>query len=186
MTEPVSHPARARIHIGRSTTLVHALRDELWHRTTASFAVAFVMESGLDILEGDLRAAVLRGACIRFLTSDYIDVTEPAALRRLLSMGPGALVRCYEVGRGSFHPKAYLFDHADGSSRAFIGSANLSRTGLVNGIEWTWMVMDSDVGQSLPGLREHFTELFESPARHSKTSGSFNRLYTTPLRTPVC
>src|SRR5882757_10339680 len=157
MTEPVSHPAGSRLHVGRGTTLVHALRDELRHCTTASFAVAFVMESGLDILEGDLRAAALRGACIRFLTSDYMDVTEPAALRRLLSLGPKSLVKCYEVGRGSFHPKAYLFDHADGSSRAFIGSANLSRTGLVNGIEWTWMVMDSDVGQSLPGLRERFT-----------------------------
>ena len=162
MTGLVSHPAGSRLHVGRSTTLVHALRDELRHCTAASFAVAFVMESGLDILEGDLRAAALRGARIRFLTSDYMDVTEPAALRRLLSMGPAAMVRCYEVGRGSFHPKAYLFDHADGSSRAFIGSANLSRTGLVNGIEWTWMVMDSDVGQSLPGLREHFTDLFES------------------------
>ena len=164
MTGLVVHPAGSRLHVGRSTTLVHALRDQLRHCTTASFAVAFVMESGLDILEGDLRAASLRGACIRFLTSDYMDVTEPAALRRLLSMGPAATVRCYEVGRGSFHPKAYLFDHADGSGRAFIGSANLSRTGLVNGIEWTWMVMDSDVGQSLPGLREHFTDLFESPS----------------------
>jgi superfamily II DNA or RNA helicase/HKD family nuclease len=169
MTEFVSHPAGSRLHVGRSTTLVHALRDELRHCTIASFAVAFVMESGLDILEGDLRAAALRGACIRFLTSDYMDVTEPAALRRLLSMGPAAMVKCYEVGRGSFHPKAYLFDHADGSSRAFIGSANLSRTGLVNGIEWTWMVMDSDIGQSLPGLRERFIELFESPLARTLT-----------------
>ena len=62
MTEPVSHPAESRLHVGRSTTLVHALRDELRHCITASFAVAFVMESGLDILEGDLRAAALRDA----------------------------------------------------------------------------------------------------------------------------
>jgi superfamily II DNA or RNA helicase len=139
------------------------LRDELRCCVTANFAVAFVMESGLDILEGDLRAAALRGANIKFLTSDYLGVTEPAALRRLLSIGPNAFVRCYEVGRGSFHPKAYLFDHSDGSGRAFIGSANLSRTGLLNGIEWTWAVMDSDVGKPLPEVRQRFTDLFESP-----------------------
>jgi hypothetical protein len=40
MTEPVSHPAGTRLHVGRSTTLlVHALRDELRHCTTATFAV---------------------------------------------------------------------------------------------------------------------------------------------------
>jgi superfamily II DNA or RNA helicase len=163
MTEPISQPPGSRLHVGRSTTLVQALRDELKHCASASFAVAFVMETGLDILEGDLRAAALRGATIRFLTSDYLGVTEPAALRRLLSLGTTAVVKCYETGRGSFHPKAYLFEHADGSARAFIGSANLSRTGLVDGIEWTWAVMESDFGRPLPELRQRFTDLFESP-----------------------
>src|ERR1700728_1003429 len=124
MTEPISHHAGPRLHVGRSTTLVQALRDELKQCASASCAVAFVMATGLDILEGDLRAAALRGATIRFLTSDYLGVTEPAALRRLLSLGTTAVVKCYETGRGSFHPKAYLFEHADGSARAFIGSAN--------------------------------------------------------------
>lgn len=160
MTAPISRHAGPRLHVGRSTTLVQALRDELKHCASASFAVAFVMETGLDILEGDLRAAALRGATIRFLTSDYLGVTEPAALRRLLSLGTTAVVKCYETGRGSFHPKAYLFEHADGSARAFIGSANLSRTGLVDGIEWTWAVLESDFG---PELRQRFTDLFESP-----------------------
>jgi superfamily II DNA or RNA helicase len=155
--------AAPRLHVGRSTTLVRALRDELRYCAAASFAVAFVMESGLDILEGDLRAAALRGANIRFLTSDFLGVTEPTALRRLLSIGPAAMVKCYEVGRESFHPKAYLFDRTDGSGRAFIGSANLSRNGLVAGIEWTWTVMEFDGGQPFPELRQRFTDLFESP-----------------------
>jgi superfamily II DNA or RNA helicase len=166
--EPIG-PAAPRLHVGRSTTLVQALRDELRYCAAASFAVAFVMESGLDILEGDLRAAALRGASIRLLTSDYLGVTEPAALRRLVSLGPTALVRCYEVGRGSFHPKAYLFDHTDGSGRAFIGSANLSRNGLVAGIEWTWTVMEFDVGQPFPELRQRFADLWESPLAKSLT-----------------
>ena len=162
MTEPISHHAGPRLHVGRSTTLVQALRDELKHCASASFAVAFVMETGLDILEGDLRAAALRGATIRFLTSDYLGVTEPSCTLAAPARpsGPTAVVKCYETGRGSFHPKAYLFEHVDGSARAFIGSANLSRTGLVDGIEWTWAVMESDFA---PELRQRFTDLFESP-----------------------
>ncbi len=123
MTATQGLPSIPRLHVGRSTTLIHALRHELLHCTSASLAVAFVMASGLDLLEGDLRAAALRGARIRFLTSDYLGVTEPGALRRLLSIGPPTRIRCYEEGRGSFHPKAYLFDHADGSGRGFIGSS---------------------------------------------------------------
>jgi hypothetical protein len=37
MTEPVNHPAGSRLHVGRGTTLVHALRDELRHCITANF-----------------------------------------------------------------------------------------------------------------------------------------------------
>jgi hypothetical protein len=48
MMEPVRDTARFRLHVGRSTTLVHALRDELRRCTTARFAVAFVMEPGLE------------------------------------------------------------------------------------------------------------------------------------------
>jgi HKD family nuclease len=174
MMDPISQGTGDRLHIGRGSTLVHALRDELRHCTTASFAVAFVMESGLDILEGDLRAAALRGAQIRFLTSDYLDVTEPEALRRLSSLGFNSLVKCYEVGRGSFHPKAYLFDHADGSGRAFIGSANLSRTGLVNGIEWTWSVLESDVGRPSSSMRRRSNRARSrsSRCRNSTASGA--------------
>jgi superfamily II DNA or RNA helicase/HKD family nuclease len=163
MTETQALPPTPRLHVGRSTTLIHALRHELLHCTSANLAVAFVMASGLDLLEGDLRAAALRGARIRFLTSDYLGVTEPNALRRLLSIGDHSTIRCYETGRGSFHPKAYLFDYADGSGRAFVGSSNLSRTGLVDGIEWTWTVIDSEVGQPMLELRKRFSELFESP-----------------------
>ena len=108
-------------------------------------------------------AAALRGARIRFLTSDYLGVTEPGALRRLLSIGPPATIRCYEAGRGSFHPKAYLFDHADGSGRGFIGSSNLSRTGLVDGIEWTWTIMDSEAGQPMLELRLELTRFSGHP-----------------------
>jgi hypothetical protein len=36
LAEPVSHPVRSRLHVGCSTTLVRALRDELRHCTTAS------------------------------------------------------------------------------------------------------------------------------------------------------
>jgi superfamily II DNA or RNA helicase/HKD family nuclease len=156
-------PPLNRLHVGTDGTLLAALRHELAGCASASFAVSFVMESGAALLEPDLRAATLRGARVRLLTTDYLDVSEPAALSRLLGIAPPLEIRVYEARGRAFHPKAWLFERADGSGRAFIGSANLSRSGLVEGVEWTWTVLDGDSGQPMLELGRRFEELFRSP-----------------------
>jgi len=154
--------ARPRLHVGGSATFVDALRKELLACVEARIAVAFVMRSGLDLLEGPIRAALLRGARVKLLTTDYLGVTEPEALDRLLGWAGHFDVRVYSHERRSFHPKAYLFERADGSGRGFIGSANISRMGLRDGVEWTWTVLDFDPGYPLSEIRTRFEELFES------------------------
>ena len=97
-----------RIHVGSGESLLDSLKTELAICIRARFAVAFVMESGLDLLEGALRSALLRSAQIEFLTTDYLGVTEPEALERLLNW-PGSLaVKVFTHPWRSFHPKAYL------------------------------------------------------------------------------
>lgn len=151
-----------RLHPGHGPTFVDALRHELLKCTSAHIAVAFVMRSGLDLLEGPLRAALLRGASVRILTTDYLGVTEPDALARMCKWEGLFEARVYSHPRRSFHPKAYLFEHGDGTGRAFIGSANLSRMGLRDGVEWTWTVMDIDPGHPMAELQLRFEELFAS------------------------
>ena len=157
---------RSRLHVGGATTLLDAIRAELQRCTHARLAVAFVMRSGTELLDGALRAALLRGANIRLLTTDYLDVTEPDALDALLGLHGRFETRVYSHPRRSFHPKAYLFERADGSGRAFVGSANLSRSGLRDGVEWTWTVLDFDAGQPLHELRTRFDELWDGPDVH--------------------
>lgn len=153
-------PRTQRLHVGGGHTLVDALRHELKHCRAAGFAVAFVMRSGLELMEGALRAALLRGADIRFLTTDYLDVTEPEALERMLQWSGRFEARVFSHPDRSFHPKAYWFERADGSGRAFIGSANFSRMGLRDGVEWTWSVLDIDAGHPMAEIRHRFDEFF--------------------------
>lgn len=151
-----------RLHVGGSKTLVDAICRELLSCTDVHIAVAFIMRSGLDLLEGPLRAALLRNVRIQILTTDYLGVTEPEALDRMLDWAGRFEVRVYSHERRSFHPKAYLFKRADGSGRAFIGSANMSRMGLREGVEWTWTVLDVDAGQPMAEIRTRFDEMFAS------------------------
>jgi superfamily II DNA or RNA helicase len=96
------------------------------------------------------------------LTTDYLDVTSPNALRRLISLHGNLDVRAFSHPARSFHPKAYLFDHGDGDGRAYVGSANLSRSGLSAGVEWTWTIRSTDLGHPMDELFGEFNALFES------------------------
>lgn len=158
----VASGSAGRLHMGGNTSLVDALKHEFEACATARIAVAFVMNSGLDLIEGPALAALLRGAELRLLTTDYLGVTEPEALTRICGWHGRLHPKVYSHGRRSFHPKAYLFERADGTGRAFIGSANLSRTGLTEGVEWTWTVLDVDAGQPMHELTTRFDELFEA------------------------
>ena len=85
--------------------------------------------------------ALDRGAKVRVLTTDYLTVTDADALARLLDLAevrPEAIAtRVFHDPATSFHPKAYLFWSADGAAAAaFVGSNNLSASGIAGGIEW--------------------------------------------------
>ncbi len=107
--------------------------------------VSFIKMSGLSLLIGALEDALSRGAHVRILTTDYLGLTEPAALVRLHDLiedDPEAIsVRLFHDPEVSFHPKAYLFYSAAGTAEAaFVGSSNLSGPGLHGGIEWNLLV----------------------------------------------
>ena len=82
-----------------------------------------------------------RNGRIRFLTGDYLDVTEPAALLRLydwVQEYQGQVhvrVFCTDKKVG-FHPKAYLIHQDYAGATAYIGSSNLTRHALESGLEW--------------------------------------------------
>ncbi len=135
-------------------------------------AVAFVKSSGLALLFGALSDAILiRGARLRVLTSDYLEVTDPAALRRLLLLAErGAEVRLFEAGDHSFHLKAYICVRRDQGQTlwgsAFIGSSNISRTALTDGLEWNFRIdhpedLADPAASHFREIREEFQILFD-------------------------
>jgi superfamily II DNA or RNA helicase/diadenosine tetraphosphate (Ap4A) HIT family hydrolase/HKD family nuclease len=118
--------------------LLRCLRDPRFNRV--DLLVSFVMKSGLEQVHGGLVDALDRGARIRVLTTDYLTVTDADALARLLDIAEGRqaiATRVFHDPTTSFHPKAYLFYSVDGAAAAaFVGSNNLSASGIGGGIEW--------------------------------------------------
>jgi superfamily II DNA or RNA helicase/HKD family nuclease len=170
-----------------SVSLSEQLRERLSTAAEVDIAVAFVMPSGLDLIGSTLEEALVRGARVRILTGDYLDATNPVALRRLLDLKvPNAPLelRVYqtqacapESGPWSiaFHPKAYIFRDRDGRGYAYVGSSNLSRIALTNGVEWNYRVLSSRDGRGFGEVCAAFEELFRAPPTTELTSDWIDR-----------
>jgi superfamily II DNA or RNA helicase/HKD family nuclease len=112
------------------------LRAELATADRIDLLCAFVKWYGLRVLEDSLRAAAERGVPIRVITTTYIGATDRHALDRLVR-DFGAQVKVnYEIRSTRLHAKAWLFRRDSGFDTAYVGSSNLSKAALLDGLEW--------------------------------------------------
>ncbi len=160
---PAVMPARHLICGGDDPLLPHLLAH-LDGCERADIAVAFVLESGIDLLEEHLQDLLDRGGQIRLLTGDYLGITDPKALLRLVDLRATAVgqfdLRIFETAGISFHPKAYIFFEPGGSGVAYVGSSNLSGQALGEGIEWNYRIIPSESRIGFQAVVEAFESLF--------------------------
>ena len=116
-------------------SLAHEIAAEVASADRVDLLCAFVKWSGLRLVVGDLEEAARRGVPIRVLTTTYVGATEPRALDRLVELGAEVRIS-YEIHRTRLHAKAWLFGRRSGLDTAYVGSSNLSRAALVDGLEW--------------------------------------------------
>ncbi|MGK5501198.1 DUF3427 domain-containing protein, partial [Streptomyces sp. URMC 125] len=138
--------------------LGHELRAELATADRVDLLCAFVKWHGLRVLEDALQQAADRKVPIRVITTTYIGATERSALDRLVERF-GAEVRVnHELRSTRLHAKAWLFRRRSGFDTAYVGSSNLSRTALLDGLEWN--VRLSSV--ATPAVLRKFEATFDS------------------------
>ena len=118
----------------------------IWRRSSrVSVLSAFVRQSGLAVIRPLLEEACLAADFrFRIVTGDYLGITQPEALEQLRAwealFGDCVEVRMIETlalpgAARSFHPKSWIFESPTGDV-AFVGSSNVSRSALGQGIEW--------------------------------------------------
>ncbi|MGW4818783.1 DUF3427 domain-containing protein [Streptomyces sp. NPDC004227] len=134
------------------------LRAELATADRIDLLCAFVKWYGIRVLEDALRAAKERGVEIRVITTTYMGATDRHALDRLVR-DFGATVKVnYEIRSTRLHAKAWLFRRKTGFDTAYVGSSNLSRAALLDGLEWN--VRLSSV--ATPAVLDKFEATFEA------------------------
>lgn len=112
------------------------LIKELASADRVDLVCAFITWHGVRIIEGAVRDFLRRpGTHLRVITSTYMGATERRAVDRLVEIGASVRIS-YEAHATKLHAKAWLFHRDSGYSTAYVGSSNLSKTALVDGLEW--------------------------------------------------
>ncbi len=99
-----------------------------------------------------------RGKRLRIVTTTYMGATERAALDRLVRELDAEISIQYDALRTRLHAKAWLFHRDTGFDTAYVGSSNLSRSALLDGVEWN--VRLSRI--ATPSLLDKFAATFDT------------------------
>lgn len=174
---------------GGDNPLLTQLERDLANALTLDIAVAFVMPTGVDRLYPHFEDLLTRGGRLRLLTGDYLDVSDPDALHRLMDLralygSERCVLRIFESKGHSFHPKAYVLTHSVGRGVAYVGSSNMSGSALGDGIEWNYRVASARDADGWSRVRTAFEALF----RHSSTTDLDERwlaAYQSRRRAPI-
>ncbi|OEJ20956.1 hypothetical protein AR457_41580 [Streptomyces agglomeratus] len=112
------------------------MRAELATADRVDLLCAFVKWYGLRVLEDSLLAARERGVPLRVITTTYMGATDRHALDRLVRDFGAEVKINYEIRSTRLHAKAWLFRRNTGFDTAYVGSSNLSKAALLDGLEW--------------------------------------------------
>ncbi len=149
---------------GREGTesLLVQLKRELATCNRVDWLVSFIKLAAVRMLKSDIEAFLARGGLMRVVTTAYMGATDPKALEELaaISCAHGSRLQIRfsrESDATRLHAKAYIHHRESGFGSAYIGSANLSRPALTEGLEWTVRLSQA----ASPGLWSKIEETFD-------------------------
>lgn len=137
--------------------VLSVVKRELSTCDSFDLCVAFVAESGLQMLVQVLSELRDRGIKGRILTSTYLNFNSPAVFRKLLEYR-NITTRVYQ---GSLHAKGYVFE-SDGAATVILGSSNLTQTALTCNKEWNILFRSHENGEMIHAIRSEFDGLWDS------------------------
>lgn len=158
-------PPRPSIPLNATALLTNArgeprigaeVEKELRTADRVDLLCAFLKFSGYRLLRQPLREMVERGGRLRVITTCYLGATDVEVLEELSEYGEVRV--SYDTRRTRLHAKAWLFHRHTGYHTAYIGSSNISKDALLDGLEWNVRLSPAEN----PGVIEKFQGTFDS------------------------
>lgn len=147
---------------GEIKKVITDILDELSDCDSFEFSVAFITESGVQLLKETLNRLEEKGVKGKILTTDFNLFSQPKALKQLAGF-KNLEIRMFRCGEGlGFHTKAYIFNYKN-QSNLIIGSSNLTQNALTTNQEWNIKLVSTNEGEVVSLVKEEFNSLWSDP-----------------------
>jgi superfamily II DNA or RNA helicase len=147
---------------GEGKKVLAEIEEELAKCDKFQISVAFITDNGIEPLMQTLKELEEKNIPGEILTTNYLNFSEPKALKRLAER-KNITLKMYDVNksREGFHTKGYIF-RRDELYRIIIGSSNITSTALTTNKEWNTKIISTEQGEIAGEIVREFTEFWNS------------------------
>ncbi len=160
---PYTRLSQSELFTGNNTgiSLESEIKKEIRSADEICWLVSFIKFSGIRIFKKELEEFTNSGKKLNIITTSYMGATDAKAVEYLSSLPNTEIKVSYNVEHERLHAKAYLFLRNSGFHTGYIGSSNLSRSALTNGLEWNLKVTTQEIGHIIDKFQKTFETYWE-------------------------
>lgn len=142
--------------------VISVIEDELMKCDQFQISVAFITMGGITPLLQTLKEVEKRQIPGQILTTNYLNFSEPRALKKLEELS-NITLKMYDVDRADqgFHTKGYIFKKEE-IYRIIIGSSNITSAALTKNKEWNTKIVSTEQGEIAQEIVKEFYQLWDS------------------------
>lgn len=159
----------------RSLSLDDEIRREILTSSQIDMLVSFIRWSGLRLVMDAVKQAIDGGSAVRVISTVYLGATEQKAITTLKEAGADVRLS-YNTTRGRLHAKAWVFHRRHGLGSVYVGSSNLSRDALLDGLEWNVKATERELSSLFKRTSDSFEALWNDPEFERYETADADRL----------